>query len=132
MSQENVEIVQRSLEAYSRRDLKALRAISDPEVELDWSASRGALAGVYQGIDEVLRFYVEWYEIFEMTIIEPERFIQIADSVVVPNVARMRGRDGIEVSARSTLVTELRNHKITRTCLYQGTDEALKAVDREE
>ena len=95
---------------------------------MDWSASKGALAGIYRGLDEALRFYRDWYETFDMTVLEPERFIDVEDLVVVPNVARQRGRDGIEVSARSTLVFTVRGQTIRRVCLYQGLDDALKAV----
>jgi hypothetical protein len=41
MSNQNAEIVQHSIEAYNRRDFEAIRAITDPDVEVDWSASRG-------------------------------------------------------------------------------------------
>jgi ketosteroid isomerase-like protein len=133
MSQENVELVRRCLDAFSRRDVKTLRELTDPDLEVDWSASRGALAAVYRGFEEaLLHFYGEWYATFEMTVIEPERFIQINDSIVVPNVARMRGRDGIEVSARSAFVYTVRGGKIKRICMYQDTEEALKAVGLEE
>ena len=128
MSQENVEIVRQSLDAYSRRDIDALRTLNHPDLELDWSASVGSLAGVYRGLDEALRFYAEYYETFEATVIKPDRFIETGDLVVVPNVAHQRGRDGIEVSARSTLVFAVHNRLITRICLYQDEDEALKAV----
>ena len=128
MSQENVEIVRESLGSYARRDLDALRALYHRDLELDWSASRGSLAGVYRGFDEALRFYAEYYEAFEETTIEPDRFIDVGDLVVVPNVAHQRGREGIEVSARSTLVFTIRAHKILRVCLYQETEQALKAV----
>jgi ketosteroid isomerase-like protein len=132
MSQENVELVRRCLDAFSRRDVKTLRELNDPDLELDWSASRGALAGVYRGFEEALQnFYGEWYATFDMTVIEPERFIQSNDSIVVPNVARMRGRDGIEVSARSAFVYSVRGGKVTRVCLYQDTEEALNAVGLE-
>src|SRR5256885_1094854 len=104
MSRENVEIVRRSLDACSRRDIDALRTLNHPGLELDWSASGGSLAGVYRGIDEALRFYTEYYETFESTVIEPDHFVETGDLIVVPNVAYQRGRDGIEVSARSTLV----------------------------
>jgi ketosteroid isomerase-like protein len=132
MSQENVDVVRQSLDAYGRRDIEALRALNHPDLELDWSASKGMLAGVYRGFDDALRFYTEYYEAFEETVIESERFIDAGESVVVPNVARQRGRDGIEVSARSTLVFTVRNRKIIRLCLYQETEEALKAVGLSE
>ncbi len=128
MSQENVEIVRRALDAYGRRDIDALRTLAHPGLELDWSASVGALAGVYRGFDEALRFYSEYYETFEATVIVPDRFVETGDLVVVPNVAHQRGRGGIEVSARSTLVFAVHNSQITRICLYQDADEALTAV----
>jgi ketosteroid isomerase-like protein len=132
VSEENVEIVRRSLDAYSRRDLKTLRLVNHPDLELDWSASNGALAGIYRGLDEALRFYTEWYEMFEMVVIEPERFIAVGDWVVVPNVGRLRGREGIEVSARSALLYTVRDQMVRRICLYQELDPALKAVGLDE
>jgi len=132
VSHENVEIVRRSLDAYSRRDVDTLRMLNHPGLELDWSASRGSLAGVYRGLDEALRFYAEYYEVFEATVVKPDRFVETGDLVVVPNVVYQRGRDGIEVTARSTLVYAVHNRQITRVCLYQDEAEALKAVGLEE
>jgi ketosteroid isomerase-like protein len=128
VSQENVEIARKALDAYSRRDMEALRALHHPDLIFDWSASRGSLAGVYRGVDEALRFYAEYYETFEETVIVPDRFIDAGEAVIVPNVAYQRGRDGIEVSARSTLVYTFLDGRVGRVCLYQEQDEALKAV----
>ena len=132
MSQENVEVVKQSLDAFARRDINAMRALNDPDMELDWSRSVGPFAGVYRGFDAAVRFYEGYYQVFEMDIIQPDRFIDTGESVVVPNVWYLRGRDGIEVSARSTFVFELRDGKIIRICLYQETEEALKAVGLED
>jgi ketosteroid isomerase-like protein len=132
MSQENVDVVRRSLEAFTSRDVEALRSLNDPRMELDWSESKGWLAGVYRGFDEALRFYEGYFQAFEATVIEPDQFIEAGESIVVPNIAHQRGRDGIEVSARGTLVFTLRDHKIIRIRLYQETDDALKAVGLEE
>ena len=128
MTRDNVDVVRQALDAYGRRDIPALRAINDPEVELDWSASRSWLAGVYRGFDEALRFYEGYFEAFERIVFEAEGFIDAGESVVVPNVARQWGRDGIEVSAASTLVFTLRDLKVVRICLYQTTERALEAV----
>jgi len=128
VSEENVKIVEQSLDAYGRRDVETLRAINHPDMELDWSASRGFQAGVYRGFDEALRFYREYFAVFDEIIFESLSFIEAGDSVVVPNVARQRGRDGIEVTARSALVFTVRDRRIARICLYQETAQALKAV----
>jgi ketosteroid isomerase-like protein len=128
MSQENVEIVERSIAAYNRRDFEALRELSHHQMELDWSASRGLGAGVYRGVEEVHRFYQDFLDVFEHVNIQPNRFINSSDSVVVLNTAYVRGRDGIETVARSALLFELRGGLVARICLYQGMREALEAV----
>jgi ketosteroid isomerase-like protein len=132
MSQENVEIVRRAIAAYNRRDFEAMRALNHPDVQLDWSASRGLEAGVYQGQEEVLRFYQNFLETFEEVNIEPDRFIESGELVVVPNSAQIRGRNGIETVARSALVFEVRSGRLARVCLYQETHEALEAAGLRE
>jgi ketosteroid isomerase-like protein len=128
MSHKNIKLVRKALDAYTRRDVDALRKLADPDVVLDWSASRGWLAGVYRGFDETMRFYQDYFEAFDQIVIEPDRFIEVGDSVVVPNVAHQLGRHGNEVSARSTLVFTARNGKLVRICLYQETQQALGAL----
>jgi ketosteroid isomerase-like protein len=128
MSRESVDVAQRCIDAYNQRDLEALLALSDPDLELDWSAPRGWFAGMYRGIAAVLRFYMDYFDVFEEIILEPDYFMDAGGSVVVPNVSRLRGREGIQVVARSALVFTVRSHKVTRICLYQETEHALEAV----
>ena len=132
MSQENVEVVRRFFDAFTRRDVEALRALHDPDVELDWSASPGVQAGVYRGIDAVLRVYTDAFDGWEEILIEPDCLMDAGESVVVPNIGRLRGREGIEVSAQSTVVFTVRERKLIRVCLYQKTEQALNAVGLEE
>ena len=132
MSQENVDVARRSIDAYNRRDVEALRALDHPDIELDFSASRGVEAGVYRGVEAVLRLQRTYFETFEEIVIKPDRFIDAGDSVVVPNVSRSRGRGGIEVPARSTFVFTVRDGEITRICLYQELEQALEAVGLHE
>jgi ketosteroid isomerase-like protein len=132
MSQENVGIVRAALDAYTRRDFVGMRALNHSDMELDWSASRGLLAGVYRGLDEVFGLYRDYFATFEEVVVEPERFIESGDSVIVPNTAQVRGRDGIETVARSALVFEVRDGLIGRICLYQEAREALEAFGLSE
>jgi ketosteroid isomerase-like protein len=128
MPQENVEVARRAIAAYNRRDYEAIRTLNHPDVQVDWSASRGLEAGIYQGQEEVIRFYRNFLDTFDEVTIEPDRFIESGDSVVVPNSAQVRGRDGIETVARSALVFEIRDGRVARVCLYQEAREALEAV----
>jgi len=124
--------VRQALDAYARRDIATITSLNDPKVEVDWSASHGWYAGVYQGNDAITQLYEEFFQAFEIFFVEADAYIPAGESVVVPNIAYQRGRDGIQLSARSTLVFTLADCKITKIRLYQETAEALKAVGLEE
>ena len=128
MSQENVEVVQRAIAAYNRRDFEAMEALNHPDVELDWSASRGLQAGVYRGWEDVMGMYRTFLETFQDVVIEPDRLIESGDLIVVPNSAQIRGREGIETVARSALIFEVRGGRVVRICLFQETRDALEAA----
>jgi hypothetical protein len=127
----DVELVAAAIDAFNRRDLGTWEALSLADVEVDWSASRGLEAGVYQGRAAVDRFH-RTFEMFKSVVVDPERFIDAGGSVIVPNSARFRGRAGIETVARSTLGYELHGGRIARVCLYQETAEAFQAAGLRE
>ena len=127
-----MEIVKHAIAAYGSRDYETMRELSHPEMELDWSASLGLEARVYQGREQVLKFYEHYLDTFEEIDIQPDCFIESGDWVVVPNTTLVRGRDGIQTIARSAFAFELHGGLITRIRLYQETQEALEAVGLRE
>jgi ketosteroid isomerase-like protein len=132
MSEENVEVVRKAIEAGNRRDVTMGRALWRPDAEVDWSRSRGPLKGVYRGREEVESFQNEFWSTFEKVEVEPHGFTQAGSEVVVPNTAHMRGRDGMEVIARSTFVYTVENGQITRIRMFQELSEALTAAGLSE
>ena len=132
MSQENVEIVRRMNEAWNGRDHGAWLAAYSPEAEIDWSRSRGPLKGVYRGHDELEAFWDAFWSTFEDVQVEYHGFTEVGREVVVPNTAHIRGRQGIEVVARSTFVYTVENGQITRNRMFQERAEALQAAGLSE
>jgi ketosteroid isomerase-like protein len=132
MSQENVEIVRRAMDAFNRSDLDGAMRDTDAEVELDWSRSRGLQAGIYRGQEASRGFWASWLEMFDRVVVIPEEFIECGEHVVVPNTAHLQGRDGVEVEAKSVSVVTLRNGRIVEWRLYQERAEALEAVGLSE
>jgi ketosteroid isomerase-like protein len=128
MSDVNVEIVRKAIEAGNRRDVAAARALWHSDAEVDWSRSLGPWKGVYRGRAEIERFQNEFWSTFEENEVEPHGFTQAGSDVVVPNTTHMRGRGGVEVIARSTFVYTVEDGQITRLRMFQEQDEALKAV----
>jgi ketosteroid isomerase-like protein len=132
MSEENVEAARRHIEGWNRRDLTAWLASFHPDGELDWLRSRGPLKGVYRGHAKLEGFWDAFWSTFEDIQLEVHGFTEVGSEVVVPNTAHLRGRQGIEVIARSTFVFTLENGQITRLRMFQERDEAFEAVGLRE
>jgi ketosteroid isomerase-like protein len=132
MSEENVKIVRRSFEAWNRRDLRTWLAFFHSDAEVDWSRSRSPFKGVYRGHHEIETFWDVFWSTFEDVQLETHDFIQAGSEVVAPNTAHMRGREGIEVIARTALVFTVENGQIARLRLFDEHDEALEAVGLSE
>jgi ketosteroid isomerase-like protein len=135
MSQENVEIVRRLLELFDRADYETGIETWAPDAILDWSASHGPFAGVYRGRAEIRAFRQQFTGTFDEVRLEPELegAVEVeSDALVVETVGYFRGRDGIEVQARSAWLIRFRDHKVAELTLYQTKQEALEAVGLRE
>lgn len=128
MSQENVEAVRRHQDAWNRRDLTGWLDSFRSDAEIDWSRSRGPLKGVYRGLGELKVFWDEFWSTFEDVRVELHGIADGGSEVVISNTAHVRGRDGIEVIARSTFVWTVEGGQITRFRMFQVRAEALEAA----
>jgi ketosteroid isomerase-like protein len=129
MSQENVEIVRASIDAYNQGDWDAALKDVAPGCEFDLSRATGPRRGVHS-LDQMRRFLDEFggFEAFESVRVEADEYIDAGEHVVVPLTLHARGRDGIEVEARPTNVWTIRDGAIVRVCLYQERNDALEAA----
>jgi ketosteroid isomerase-like protein len=133
MSQENVEIVRRGTDAYNRRDLDGILENWAPDAVVDWSRSRGFDAGVFRGHDEIRAHWQRLLGAFDEVRIELVDPVEVEEGlVVVENVAYQRGRDGIEVQARSAWLIAIRDGETTSLTLYQTKQDALQAAELRE
>jgi ketosteroid isomerase-like protein len=133
MSQENVEIVGRVLRRYGDQDIDAMLAEVHPDVEIDYSDSDAPDASVYHGHAACRAFVEGRYQDFEERTFDATELIDAPPSAVIA-VGRMRGRghaSGVAVEADSVTLWTLRDGKVGRIKLYQGRDQALKAVGLE-
>jgi len=129
MPLENVEIVRRATDAYGRRDIEGILEHWASDAVVDWSESRGFEAGVYRGRDEIRAFLERFLDAFEEVRIVLEGVREIDGEVlVVENVTHLRGRDGIEVKARSAWLITIQDGEQTSLTLYQTKEEALEAA----
>ncbi len=130
MSQENVEVVRRAFEAFSRAGLDALLEYVHPDAEYDVSAAIGPYAGMYYGRAAIRNLLADYFETWESVRLEPEDFIEVdQDRVVVPFRLHTRGKgSGAEVEAQMTQVWTVRDRKAVRVAAYNDRAEALEAA----
>jgi ketosteroid isomerase-like protein len=118
--------VRRLLEQFNRADYEAAWT---PDARLDWSASHGPFAGVYQGRAEIRAFRQQFTGTFDEVRFELEDAVVVeAGVLVVETVGYFRGREGIEVQARSAWLVRVRDKKVAELVFYQSKAEALAAA----
>ena len=131
MSQENVEIVRAFIDAFNQGDLEAAFKHMDSDFELDASRTIGLAGGVLK-LDQMRPALDEFLGLWEAVRFELDKFVEVGEQVAISLVSYLRGRDGIEVTARVPWVWALRDGRVVRQCFYQEWQEALKSVGLSE
>jgi ketosteroid isomerase-like protein len=138
-SQENLEIVRRMYELGRARplsggDWERMSELVDPDVEL-----RGTVGGleegyVSRGVDPIRqRFEAEDNEVWDEHRIEPVRFIEAGERVVVIQREYQRGKgSGVELELDTATVFDVRGGRIVRIQPYMNPAAALEAVGLSE
>jgi ketosteroid isomerase-like protein len=133
MTEENVEVIRRLMEAFEGNDLEAFLSLLDPRVE--WGTQ---LAFRSLGIEEVYRGHAEvtrWWNEFQgqTTIDEIETLPASDDRVVVIALLRVHGeRSGAEASWEQAGVFTVQDGKVIRRKSYGSPEAALEAAGLEE
>ena len=124
MSQANVELVRRIYSLWSTNE--SARHLIDPDleyvnppyaVESGTRRSRGALGKIR--------------EVYPDFRVEPERFVDAGENVVVIGIARGRSASGLEAQWRQGYVWTVRDGKAIRFAWFNDPKEALEAVGLE-
>src|SRR5215217_1433581 len=131
MSQDNVEIVRRSFEAFNTRDVDALVSLSAEDCE--WVPLRAQLEGmVYRGHEGVRQFVSDMDEDWESFRIDPLEFHERRERVAVIGQVAALGQSGVQIESVAGFVFELHHSRISRITSHSDPEEALEAVGLSE
>jgi uncharacterized protein len=130
MSQQNVEIVRRGFDAFTRGDLKALLELFDPDVVITQPPTLPGVPPVQRGRSGVLEALALWPEQWDDYRIEIGRVVaDPGEDVVVRTHQRGRGKQsGVDVEMDITFVLTLRRRRIVKWQMFMQEDEALEAA----
>ncbi|HZG48457.1 MAG TPA: nuclear transport factor 2 family protein [Thermoleophilaceae bacterium] len=130
---ENIALIQRGLDAFSRGDFDAGVADMDPEIE--WHVAfrlpdMPPEKTIYRGPDEVRRLWAAFTSVWEQLTVTLEEVVEARDDVVVVR-ARFAGQgsgSGIEVDRTVFYVFEIVAEKLKRLRPFDTEAEAVLAA----
>jgi ketosteroid isomerase-like protein len=129
VSRENLEIVERGIEAFNERGVEGIIPFIHPDFEATTPPNLASEPDTYRGHDGVRRWFDSFYEVMDQIRWDAHSFQQVGDEVVVEFALRARGKTtGLDFGQEAVMVWTLRDGKGMRIQLFETLDEALAAT----
>ena len=133
MSEENLDLVRRAMEAFPRGVVEEMLSFLDPELEWHSAIVGGAEGNVYRGHDGFRRWYADSFESFDELRNEWIEFRDLGDRVLALGRVQARGREsGVEIDSPMGWVVTVRDGKILKAEGFLDPAKALEAAGLEE
>jgi len=127
MSQKNVKLHRRSVEAFNTRDVEMFIALCDPQIELHSTVTVPGGA-IYRGHDGVRRWHGDLEDGWgEELRVEPKAYFDVGDHTITFHVLHGRGRQsGADVAMPAAHVCRWRDGLIVYFKGYAHKEDALR------
>jgi len=132
MSQENVELFNKALEGYNRRDIEAMLEIWHPKAE--WYPFTAQVEGddAYHGHEGLRQWWANVDATFEELEASVEEVRDLGDAVLALGHLRARFRSGVTLDTEIGWLTRYRDGLAVWGRAYQSHAEALEAAGLRE
>ena len=133
MSQENVEVIRRAVDAFNDRDIGLIAELTTPDFAW-FPALPGAVeADGYRGREGIERYFDEVQGTWEELRIVIDELRDLGNRALVLGRTEGRGRaSGVEVNSPIGIAFDFRGHDVSRCRAFLNHAEALKAVGLEK
>jgi ketosteroid isomerase-like protein len=126
---DNLEIVQRAIEAFNASGVDGILPLIHPEFEVTTPPDLASEPDTYRGHDGVRRWFDSFYEVMDDIRWDAREFHKAGDRVVVEFTLRARGKtSGLDFGQDAVMVWSFRDGKASRIELFQTLEEALAAA----
>ena len=133
MSRENVEIVMRAFDAFRANDIEAWLATMSADIKVFPNPREPGAQSSYEGREGVLEYLRNWYAAWDEYLVEPTRFIDAGEYVVVAVSERGTAKQGgITLEQEFSHVLRLRQGQTVEWRMFGPLAEALEAVGLSE
>jgi ketosteroid isomerase-like protein len=128
MSQENVEIVRRSVAAFNEGGIEAVAQFAHPEIEFQEPPTQPAPRAA-RGVEETRETFTSFDEAWEEHQSEIKEIRELpGEEVLLSTVEHFRGRDGMELAAACWTVYTFREGKIIKLRPFWDRAQAFEAA----
>ena len=124
-----VEVVRRSNDAFNRRDVEGVLALSDPEIEVE-DIPELPESQVFRGHEGLRALLTLNWEPWEAVVVEVQRLIEVDDETVLM-LTRNRWtvkESGVEIVQPRASIFTVRGGLIARARFYANQSDALQAA----
>jgi ketosteroid isomerase-like protein len=133
MSQDNVEIAKRVVDAFNRRDVEDFFLLAAPDFEWFPAMAGTVEGGGYRGRDGIEKYLVDIGEAWEEYRVFAEEFRDLDDRVVMLGRIEGRGRGSHAwIDSPTGTIFEFLGGKMSRLRTYLDHGEALRAAGLSE
>ena len=133
MSEDNIALVKRGIEAYNRRDIEAIYAMATPDFEWVPALLSGFEGDAVRDREGMERYFAEVEETWDAYRLAIDEFRDLGGPVLVLGRIEGRGRgSGLPVDTSWGCIFELRDARLSRARAYLDHGEALRAAGLSE
>jgi ketosteroid isomerase-like protein len=127
VSEQNVELQRRFTEAFNARDVEALIALCDPNVEIH--STFAELGAVYHGHAGLRRWHRDFEDAWDEVRVEAEAYFDLGEQILVLSTWRGRGRQsGVDVALAAAQVGRWRDDLLTYIKGYAHREDAFEEL----
>jgi len=133
VSQENVDLARQVMDALGRRDLAAVIAFADPEIEWhSFFAEVGEEGGVYRGHDGTRQYMSDLDDAWEIVRADVDDVVGVGEVAVLVGRIHYRGKaSGIETSTAVGWMLKFRHGRVVCFRAFREPEQALEALGLE-
>ena len=129
MSEKNVDLVRKAIEAWNQREPDLWRRFGSPEIEWTPSGPAALERAVYRGYDEVASALGAVWETWEEFHAEESEVRDLGDSVLWLGHVKVRGRtSGVALDQEYAVHSVVRGGKITKLHTFLSWREGVDAA----
>lgn len=129
MSQANVELAKRVIDAFNRRDVERFFALATSDFEWFPAMAGGVVGAGYRGREGIESYLVDIGEAWDEYRVLDEEFRDLEDRVVMLGRIEGLGRgSGAWIESPTGTIFEFRGDKVACVRTFLDHDEALRAV----